>query len=124
MRHMTLMMLFSSSFWALLAAVPLQQQNSNYQIIGENYLVPDSETQQSSDAWSSKSFEYNPLIKAAGQVSVVRVKRDATTTQSTPPKKAQFEKSKRGFEKDCLRAHNKWRRLHGAPDLKFDKKVS
>lgn len=33
-------------------------------------------------------------------------------------------KSKKSFEMECLAAHNKWRRLHGAKELKFDSKVS
>lgn len=28
------------------------------------------------------------------------------------------------FVNDCLAAHNKWRQLHGAADLKWDTKVS
>lgn len=121
MRYATLITLFSGSFWALIAAVPLQQQHNNNQIKGENHLVPEWET-RSNDAWSS--YELNPLIKPAGQKLALRVKREAATTESTPPKKPQGGKNKRSFEKDCLRAHNKWRKLHGAQDLKIDKKVS
>ena len=29
-----------------------------------------------------------------------------------------------GFITDCLNSHNKWRQIHGAPDLKWDTKVS
>lgn len=119
MIKVTLLTLFSSSFWALLAAIPLQQ---NQQIIGENYLIPN--INHSSDVWPSTNVELNPLIRASGQVSAARIKRDASsagTTQSTLPKK---NKKKKSFEFECLRAHNKWRKLHGVPELVFDKKVS
>lgn len=40
------------------------------------------------------------------------------------PKKVSLRKSKGSFEKDCLSAHNKWRRTHNATSLKLDPKVS
>lgn len=119
MKKVTLLTLFSSSFWALLAAIPLQQKQ---QAVGENYLNPYI-NHSGDNVWPS-SYELNPLIRASGQVSAVRIKRDASsaaTTQASPPKK---NKKKKSFELECLKAHNKWRKLHGVPELVFDKKVS
>lgn len=54
---------------------------------------------------------------SAAEASSLRGKREA-------PLAAKSKSSGKGLEAECLRAHNKWRRLHQAPELVFDKKVS
>lgn len=50
-----------------------------------------------------------------------RVRRDNSNNLNQRKKNS---KSKKAFEIECLAAHNKWRRLHGAKDLQIDPKVS
>lgn len=52
--------------------------------------------------------------------NLVRNVRDTTTSNK---KNKQQKGESINFKKECLLAHNKWRRQHGASDLKLDPKV-
>lgn len=68
------------------------------------------------------------LVGASGSLApnrlesqpVVREERDANKKKE---KKKKPEK-KNSFERECLQAHNNWRKLHQAEPLVWDKKVS
>lgn len=86
-------------------ADPLQQALGSPQ----NWLLFD----QSDEA---AAHEISP---EAGQVS-----REKRQTTSANLKKKRKPEKKGSFEKECLAAHNEWRKLHQAEPLVFDKKVS
>lgn len=53
----------------------------------------------------------------AANQPVLREERDANKKKKKPEKK-------KSFERECLQAHNNWRKLHQAEPLVWDKKVS
>lgn len=56
----------------------------------------------------------------AACVVVVLNQVDTSAAAAAPAKK----NKDKAFEADCLAAHNKWRRLHDAPPLEFDRKIA
>lgn len=60
-------------------------------------------------------------LAEASEPQLARLVRDATLQEKKKPSKSKGDLS---FRKECLEAHNQWRRLHNVPELKIDPKLT
>lgn len=70
------------------------------------------------------AFRVPPTFGQSRGVSARLLERTRRDNANNNNNKRKRNKAKKAFEVECLAAHNKWRRLHGAKDLAIDSKVS
>lgn len=82
----------------------------------------DGSESESELVFDRREAHYNQEKNKHHNSNNVRLVRD--TSNNNKKKNKQQKGESTNFKKECLLAHNKWRRQHGANDLKLDPKVS